>query len=549
MSFILILIIISIKNLVGEKNKIFSALVVSQHNREIIFKTESVTEAMLMVEVSYKEYCTTFKKDAYDKYTGRVNKLTESLQALRTSVHESSTNEERVKRIFGEKNKEAEVYVKLRSLTDSLIFATANLNEQHFKLENYIEKISNIKVDTLSVVKTVETKKKGLLGRLKTFVVGENVKENTNTKVLVNTEEDLSKITPGISKTDELNKQIDYVSKKGAQNMPTLIRKALEMKKSELKLLEINNELIAEIGKIIDDIKSGIKRDEAYQNSAFLSSVSTSTNELQNILYILVVTAFVLVLYIIYLAYKADKFQRNIIALNEKITKDSIEKDKFYSILSHDLMNPFNIVLGFSNMLTESVRNNEKEEIAQYSEIIQNTTKQIFNLLQNLLTWSRVQNGKIEYQPNPVKVNELLDDSKMILTPIAQNKEIILSWDTSTEIEANLDRNMIGSVVQNLVTNAIKFSKRGDSIHIRSFVEDKMLNISVADSGVGMTEEQVNDLFRIDKSNSKKGTENENGTGLGLIICQEFVEKHGGNINVTSKPNEGTQFRVKIPLK
>ena len=224
--------------------------------------------------------------------------------------------------------------------------------------------------------------------------------------------------------------------------MKKLIRKANELKKSELKLLEINNHLIAEIGKITDEIKTDVKNAESVHNKSFLDSVYKSTYELQKILYIIIFITFVLAIYIIHLAYKTDKFQKNIVRLNEEITKASIEKDMFYSVLSHDLMNPFNALLGFSEMLNDSVKNSDNKDAAEYSAIVQQSAKRIFNLLQNLLIWSRVQNGKIEFAPTTVKVNELLFDSKMILDPIATSKQIELQWNTEKEITALLDKNM-----------------------------------------------------------------------------------------------------------
>ena len=279
-----------------------------------------------------------------------------------------------------------------------------------------------------------------------------------------------------------------------------------------------------------------------------MNSVYKSTYELQKILYIIIFITFVLVIYIIYLAYKTDKFQKNIVRLNEEITKASIEKDKFYSVLSHDLMNPFNALLGFSEMLNDSVKNSDNKDAAEYSAIVQQSAKRIFNLLQNLLIWSRVQNGKIEFTPTTVRVNELLLDSKMILDPIAATKQIELKWNTENEITALLDKNMISSVVQNLVTNAIKFTPRGGRVNISSIAGEKDFTIEVADSGIGMDEKRLNELFRLDKNSTYKGTDNESGSGLGLIICKEFIEKHGGNISVSSQPGKGTIFVVNLPL-
>jgi signal transduction histidine kinase len=211
-------------------------------------------------------------------------------------------------------------------------------------------------------------------------------------------------------------------------------------------------------------------------------------------------------------------------------------------------MNPFNALLGFSEMLSEATKKGDKEDSIEYSAIVYQSARRIFNLLQNLLVWSKMQNGKIKYSPKLVKVDELISDSMMIVTPIARNKEIKLSWNVSEDVTATLDSNMIGSVLQNLVTNAIKFTERGGLVTVNAFVESGAINFTVSDTGIGMSEERQNKLFKLDKTSSSKGTDDEVGTGLGLIICKEFVESHQGKIWVESTLGKGSKFCFSIPL-
>jgi len=284
------------------------------------------------------------------------------------------------------------------------------------------------------------------------------------------------------------------------------------------------------------------------QNNSFLKSVRNSTDFLQNILIVLILLACMLAAYILVLAYKNDKFQNNIIDLNKKVMKDSVEKDKFFSIISHDLMNPFNALLGFSEMLVVSAKNGDKEDCVEYSQIVHQSTKRILNLLQNLLVWSRMQNGKMKYAPKSVRIDELVSNTMMIVAPIAQNKEIKLEWSVNIDVSATIDPNMIGSVLQNLVTNAIKFTKRGGSVTLKAFVELNNLKFTISDTGVGMNEEQLNKLFKLDKTYTSMGTDDEVGTGLGLIICKEFIESHHGKIWVESTLGKGSSFCFSIPI-
>jgi len=550
MSLILVLIVVIIFSLINEKVRIQSALALSQQNREQILKTEGVTESLLLVEVRFKEYCTTFEKPVFEDYKMQVKTLAENIQVLQHSISSESREEgKQITRIFEEKTKEADVYLKLRLMTDSLMLSFGSLEANQIEIKKYIKKLSEVKVDTLSVTETRETRKKGLLGKIKSAIVGEKIQENVNTKLLVNTQENLNILNPNPSQEQVLETLESQNSGTNSNHINALIKKAQELKNSELKLIKLNNRLIAEIRNLINDIKNSIINQEAEQNNTFLKSVRNSTDFLQNILIVLMMLACILAVYILILAYKNNNFQNNIIELNKKVMKDSIEKDKFFSIISHDLMNPFNALLGFSEMLTLSAKNGDKEDCIEYSQIVHQSTKRILNLLQNLLVWSRMQNGKMKYAPKSVRIDELVSDTIMITAPIAQNKGIDLEWKTNNNITANLDPNMIGSVLQNLITNAIKFTERGGSVKVKVTTDSNHLNFTVSDTGVGISDDQINKLFRIDKNSSSRGTDDEVGTGLGLIICKEFIEAHQGKIWVESVLGKGSDFCFSIPLK
>lgn len=538
MALILVLIIGVIISLINEKGRIQAALNLSQQNRNQLLKTESVTESLLLVEARFKEYCATFKTEVFDEYKAQVQTLAENIRLLQQTASQNSSGEDnRIANIFDEKKREAEVYLRLKQITDSLMLSVSNLEERQTEIEKTFNRRIGGRIDTLSVTETRESYKKGLLGKIKSAIVGEKIKENVNTKLRVQ--------NPG----ENLQKSLQpNVWSANSGNIKELIRKNFELKESELKLIYINNSLIAEIGKFVDDIKISIKTQEASHNNSFLNSVRHSTDFLQNILIVLMILACILSGYILFLAYRNDKFQDHIMALNQKVMKDSIEKDKFFSIISHDLMNPFNALLGFSNILKDAVKENDQKEIEECSTIVNQSVNRISNLLQNLLVWSRMHNGKIQFSPKWARVEELVSGSLMVLSPVAKNKDIKLSWKVDGDIAATLDTNMIGSVLQNLVTNAIKFTKKGGEVSVHAFCESENLNFEVADTGVGMTDEQIQKLFRLDKTASSRGTDDEVGTGLGLIISKEFVEMHRGKIWVESTLGKGSKFCLAIPV-
>ena len=537
MALILVLIVVIIISLINEKGRIQSALDLSQQNREQILKTEGVTESLLLVEVRFKEYCTTFEKPVFEDYKTQVKTLAENIKLLQQTVSgESKEESSRITQIFEEKTKEADIYVKLRLITDSLMSSVASLDETETEIDKYFGSRSEGRVDTLSVTKTSEKYKKGLLGKIKSAIVGEKIQESVNTKLLVQ------------SPSEKLSHESYQKSGGTLKNIKELVLRSNDLKESELNLIKINNSLISEIRKLINEIKSSIKNQEARQNNSFLKSVRNSTDFLQNVLIVLMLLACILAGYILVLAYKNDTFQNHIVDLNKKVMKDSVEKDKFFSIISHDLMNPFNALLGFSQMMTVSAKNGDQEDCVEYSLVVHESTKRILNLLQNLLVWSRMQNGKMKYTPKSVRIDELVSSTMMVVAPIARNKEIKLDWSVNSDITAPVDPNMIGSVLQNLVTNAIKFTEKGGSVLVQADAESNFLNFSVTDTGVGMDEIRLNKLFKIDKNSSSRGTDDEVGSGLGLIICKEFVEAHQGKIWVESTLGKGSKFCFAIPM-
>ena len=545
MSLILVLIVVFIIGLINEKSRIQSVLDISQQNRYQILRTESVTESMVVVDARFKEYCTTFEKPVFEEYQNQVKILAQNIELLQQTFNKNPTGSAgKITKIFDAKTKEANIYMKLRLITDSLIFSVGNLHENQIELEKYIGNQSDLKIDTLSVSETRETYKKGILGKLKSALVGEKVQQNVSTKLRVQSGDELNRnnIRQAMIRALQANMVSANVS-----NFNELVKKTVELKESELKLIKINNNLIAQIQKLIEEIKLGIREQEVEHNNIFLTSVRQSANFFQNILIVLMILACLLTVYILVLAYKNDKFQNNIIDLNKKVMKDSIEKDKFYSIVNHDIMNPFNALLGFSQILKDAVKEGDQKEIEECSTIVHQSANRISNLLQNLLVWSRVQNGKLQFSPKSCSINQLISETIAIITPIAKNKNIKLDWNVKGEINAEIDQNMISSALQNLTTNAIKFTERGGEVTISAFSESDKLNFIVSDTGVGMNEKQLEKLFKLDKASSSRGTDDETGTGLGLIISKEFIERHQGQIWAESTLGKGSKFCFSIP--
>lgn len=209
----------------------------------------------------------------------------------------------------------------------------------------------------------------------------------------------------------------------------------------------------------------------------------------------------------------------------EELKNQIITKDKFFSIIAHDLRSPFSALLSFSEFLRDDIDDLTREEIVMFADKINEAAQNVFALLENLLQWSRIQSGKIHYEPHDFKLRERAERVIKLLSNNAENKDIYIINEIPNDALVFADEDMISSVLQNLISNAIKFTRPGGKITLKAEKEDKFFKVSVSDTGVGIKEEDLPKLFRLDVQHSTYGTNEEKGSGLGLIICKEMVEK------------------------
>jgi len=224
-------------------------------------------------------------------------------------------------------------------------------------------------------------------------------------------------------------------------------------------------------------------------------------------------------------------------------------KNKFFSIIAHDLKNPLHTIMGYSYLMYKDYEQFKEDERRKFAGDIYHSTNNIFRLLQNLLEWSRSQTGNLNFSPAVVEYQRVLDNSLNVLKSLADQKNIAIKTDYDPELKLFADPLMIETVLRNLVNNAIKFTPEGGHIEVSAKEEDGQILVSVSDSGIGISEEDSQNLFRIDSKVKRKGTNNEDGSGLGLILCHEFVNKHKGKIWVKSTPGKGSEFIFSIPAK
>jgi len=245
-----------------------------------------------------------------------------------------------------------------------------------------------------------------------------------------------------------------------------------------------------------------------------------------------------------------EKKKQAELALKESETRlklSNATKDKFFSIIAHDLRNPFGTILGFTSLIDEDSKNEHFDNISEYNSYIQQSAKTGFELLVNLLDWSKIQSGKFKFNPEEFDLFLQVKNLKTSFNAMMNKKQLKFRVLVLPGFLIKADRLMIETVLRNLISNAVKFTPGGGEISISAKKSDEEVLIYISDSGIGLSQDRINRLFKIEDSFTTVGTEQEAGTGLGLILCHDFLEQHQGNISVESELNKGTTFKITIP--
>ena len=252
---------------------------------------------------------------------------------------------------------------------------------------------------------------------------------------------------------------------------------------------------------------------------------------------------------------RAQSLNEQYVAMAEELEQTRVEleklnqeKNKFFSIIAHDLRSPFTSLLGYTSLIEQMGDKLSSEEIKTYSAHINDGATRVFKLLENLLEWARIQMDKVETVKSSFNVADVAAQTIEVLEPVAEDKQIELILDTG-DVYAFADANQIDTIIRNLVNNAIKFTNEGGKITITATAKNDVAEISVTDTGLGMSEKMTGKLFNLSENVTTAGTKGEAGTGLGLLMCKELVERSGGEISVKSTEGVGSTFSFTIPTR
>jgi len=244
------------------------------------------------------------------------------------------------------------------------------------------------------------------------------------------------------------------------------------------------------------------------------------------------------------IAHQRDKLNKQ----KQELEELNATKDKFFTIIAHDLKNPFNTVIGLAELLIERFETYDSKKIHEFVSQIHKFSQNTYNLLENLLEWAKSQTGKVELKKEKVDMYELTMENIYLFEENAAKKGVEILINVDVGLYALVDRNMIKTVLRNLMSNAVKYTNTGDKIQISAKKGNNVIEMCVSDTGVGIPASSIDHVLRIDSGFSTQGTDEETGTGLGLIISKEFVEKNGGTIYVKSEEGKGSQFFFTIPV-
>ena len=240
--------------------------------------------------------------------------------------------------------------------------------------------------------------------------------------------------------------------------------------------------------------------------------------------------------------------EKEITLKNQELIKISAEKDKFFSIIAHDLRSPFNVFLGLTRIMVEDLPSLKLDEIQKIALTLRNSASNLYRLLENLLAWATIKQGIIPFNPEILHLLSVVEESITTVIEPASNKGIELTFDIPAGLEVYADSNILHTVLRNLISNALKFTHKGGKICVSAKIKgDKCVEISIKDSGIGMSSTMIDSLFQLDVQSGRSGTEGEPTTGLGLILCEEFIEKHGGKIRIESEEGKGSVFSFTLP--
>ncbi len=487
---------------------------------------------LLLSQLNQKKNLTAKALDYHMKYANLKDSIDSSKRAVMLSELKSSYEIEKQQnkinllsknsQLQEEKIQKQQTFKNILIIGASLIFILLVLQIIHFRNKQKANKILRKQNDQIKAYNAEIKQKTDYLTEVNSKLEKLNIaaSQTDNAIIIANPNGDIEWINEGYTRLYGYTWE-EFLTKKGKNYLETSsypnIKEVLQRTLSEKKAQMYETEFTAKNGKTIH----------------IHTTVTPILNEKNEVIRLIAI----------------DSDITKLKQVEKELQQLLVTKDKFFSIIAHDLKNPFNSLMGLAQLLVHGYDRLSTEKVKYFHNNLYQISKNGYELLINLLEWSRSQMGTIQFKPVELSLAALVEETFSLYNGKASQKEITLTNDVDENSVVLADQNMLKTILRNLVSNALKFTERGGAVEVSENNHNGFKEITVRDTGVGIDPKDIHKLFKLDKGHTTEGTEDETGTGLGLILCKEFVEKHGGKISIESKVGFGTKFIFTLPVK
>jgi signal transduction histidine kinase/CheY-like chemotaxis protein len=542
-----------------QTDRINTALQILQNSNQPIQQVEATFGLLLQSENEFREYTLTYNLNNLANYKKGIIQLKaniDTLLQLSLAINNQKDEKTLQKTLFA-RNKETSKYLRLNKLTDSLMVVLSYIDPQ--KINNTEDKIllkaftlkdAQLNIDTIGISTVTQTQKKGLFGKLKSFLVGEKETQVKNSKVIVKPNKTTKTDSLTSTNIHQMAKLIVDKGNKFYQNqIKDMINKRIEQRNSELKLTHLNNSLMLEIKSLLDDLQVTFTDNDAHARNYSTTTIYKSSAFLHNLLLIAIIAIFLLALMVTYMLRKKSIDNEIIKAAKDKAIREASEKSKFLAYMSHEFRCPVSLVLGYTEQLEQTALSAEQHK---YLTNLKSSSEILLSTVNDILDLSTLNAGQMSLLSEPFNVEDALKKSISTFEQQAHEKDLSLQYiPIDNPVSVTGDEIRLRQIVNNLISNAIKYTKQGGITITASLSSDKgkvIFDLNVKDTGIGIPEDKLGQVFdeyqRVHDSSSSNWII---GTGLGLSVTRLLVEKMGGTISVKSRLNEGSEFTVEIP--
>jgi signal transduction histidine kinase/CheY-like chemotaxis protein len=545
-----------------QKNEINAALAILERNNLPLEKVEQTLGSLFNAEIEFREYTINYDKVHLSRYNNHISHLISNIDTLQQIIATfSETGSGDAIETLNKREKQATNYLRLKRLADSLLVVSLSFDSMSYTQMNdnfYLKKFKPasgfLSTDTLDYSSTSGRRKKGLFGKIKTFLVGEEETTTNNAKVVVKSgtnneavqaEENDSTLNLEKFASEVINKTNQYYQIQLAGQL----EKRNELRNQELKLVKLNNSLLVEVRSILNSFRIFSQDTKVHDQRRSSQTIARSSSILQRTLLIIILISLPLALLTIVMLRKNQKYQLSILEAKQHALLQAEEKSRFLSYMSHEFRTPLSSVIGFAEQIEQTQLNNEQKN---YLSGLMSSSEMLLATVNDILDLSKLDAGRMSFLSNPFRPNDAIQQVMKSFRKMALDKSIELTYKHEGKILTLLgDEFRLKQVLNNLVSNAIKYTHQGQVNIVSQIIEshgEATLKVEIRDTGIGIEPDHIGKIFdEYSRVHSETPEKWIIGTGLGLAVTRKLVNQMNGEVGVTSKPGKGSVFTFTIP--